>query len=181
MKSIKLLMLVLFVSLLSACGGSDSGGSAQPESVADVLAPAATWNMEDLEIATNGNLPVAIAALNSGLEKLPAKVAAEIVFKRPWDFYGKEVCFTGLVGIVQDYPPGNEISKLFGGSVSEIVMVDGETVIDGILKGSSGNVSIGDKATICGTPAGHVEVENRLGGKTTQLAVVGVLSQKTSP
>lgn len=169
--------------LVKSLADDDQEQSVPPASIKSEPAEVASttsnvWNMEDPELATNGNLPVAIAALNSGLVKLPAKVSAEVVFKRPWDFYGKEVCLTGTAAIVQDFPPGNEVSQLFGGSVSEIVMLttDG-TVVDGILKGTTGNVSVGDEVSICGTPAGRIEVDNQLGGKTTQLALVGALRQ----
>ena len=96
------------------------------------------------------------------------------VVKAPWNYYGKVLQFRGEVAIVQEYPPRSDVSKLLGGAATEIILVAADdTIVDFFITGSSGNVRVGDVVTIYGFPVGLLDVENKMGGKTTQLAVVG--------
>jgi len=142
------------------------------------------WNTKDVNIESNGNISIAVRELkNSGDIKSRAEnVPPATVMKSPWKYYGKIVKLTGEVGIAQDYPPGSDISKSFGGGeVGELVLVNEDsTFIDYINVGSTGDINVGDKAVVYGYPVGLVEVGNKLGGKTTQLVIVGNVVEKVT-
>lgn len=169
----QLIVMGMLCLVLAAC---DSEVSSEARS-----APRApekpTWNVADANAATNGNMLVALDALNSGKsipEAGPTKAA--LVAKAPWNYYGKRLCFSGTAGIVQDYPPGSEVSNVMRGPASEVVvlMEDG-TIVDTMVKGSSGDLAPDDAVTVCGLAVGNIEVDNQLGGKTTQLLLVGTV------
>ncbi len=174
MKVFNAIVLAILVSL-TACNSETSSGDAVSDASATQASPKpATWNLEDPDALTNGNIDIAIAAILQGIETSKEDAAPAQVMKRPWDFYGKKLCFSGQAMIVQDFPPGNVASQVMGGSTSEIVFgaPDG-TIIDALVKGSSGASEVGKPITICGMPAGRVTVNNQLGGQTTQLYIVG--------
>ncbi|MDR6883078.1 hypothetical protein [Bacillus sp. 3255] len=131
-----------------------------------------TWNVKDLHADKNGNLALGVKMLKAtGDIPQGAEVPAEDVLKTPWNYYGKPIKFTGTIGIVQDYPPGSDFVK--SGVLSQVVFTatDG-TIIDLFSTVASGKLKVGNQLTLVAYPVGHVEVENKLGGKTTQLAVV---------
>lgn len=139
-----------------------------------------SWNTEDLDILSNGNMLVAwklLKALSASDTKENAEsISPGAVMKAPWKFYGKIIAIQGTVGIVQDYPPGNPITKALGGEVGEVVMMAKDaTIIDYMQLGSTGDTKTGEFVTVYGMPIGQVEVENKLGGKTTQLVLIGKL------
>ncbi len=135
------------------------------------------WNTQDLNVETNGNIAIALRLLRSDTAKTATveRVSAGVVFKAPWKYYGEIIELTGEVSIAQDYPPGGSIStSLGGGEVGELVlMADDGTIIDYMHLGSTGAINVGDTVAVNGYCIGHVEVENKLGGTTTQLMVVG--------
>lgn len=134
------------------------------------------WNTGDMYVTSNGNLPLAIELLKvtGDITKTATSPAPSAVQKAPWNYYGKPVKLTGTVGIVQDYPPGNNLSVEMGGTASEIVMfTDDGAFVDTLLSVSSGTVKMGDSVTVFGYPVGLIEGENKMGGKTTQLVLVG--------
>lgn len=136
------------------------------------------WNTNDMDVATNGNLLIAIGAMQDRsalqLEQVAIDAVPGSVFKAPWNYYGKVVKIAGTVGIVQEYPPNNAASQAVGGHLSEIVMATRDmTFVDFLLLGSSGSISVGDAVTVYGLPIGQEDVTNRLGGQTTQLVLVG--------
>ena len=176
--------VLLLISVVAARNGNNntktSSDSNTPEKVAS------SWNTEELDIAKNGNIAVAVNLLK-GLTSTGIKDKAETpdpatVMKTPWKYYGKIVKMQGEVGIVQDYPPGGDIAKALGGEGSEIVFVteDG-TPVDYAHMGSTGDVKVGDTVIIYGYPVGQVEVDNQIGGKTTQLVVVGKTVEQVAP
>jgi hypothetical protein len=138
--------------------------------------PKLSWNTEDLNIETNGNVSVAIDFIK---ELANPKQTVEAVtptesFKAPWKYYGKIIKVTGLAAIVQEYPPGSDLYKATGGECGEIVLVtDDGTYIDYLHIGSTGKTKVGDAVVLYGTPVGQVEADNKLGGKTTELVIVG--------
>ncbi len=139
------------------------------------------WNTVDINAETNGNLLVAAEVLRDQspaevMQAADSTVLPATAFKSPWKFYGKPLAFTGVVGIAQAYPPGSDISQIFGGGeVAELVLVatDGSTIIDFLLLGDSGDLNVGDMVTVYGYVVGQVEVQNKMGGQTTQLMMVG--------
>ncbi|ARU61785.1 hypothetical protein CBW65_12670 [Tumebacillus avium] len=145
---------------------------------ADQEKPAAVeWNKKEIDVVDNGNIPVAVDVLKGAgdIKAQATTPAAGEVFKAPWNHYGKVVKLTGAVAIVQEYPPESDIAAaLESDSVSEMVLIaeDG-TLIDFIASTSSGDVQVGSTVAVYGYPVGHVTVDNKLGGQTEQLAIVG--------
>jgi len=143
-----------------------------------IFAADVDWNITDPDIRTNGNIPLAVSVLRAGtFEKESAeKPEAFLVIKTPWNYYGKLLTFTGIVGVVDDYPPGSDVSRILQcEDSSEIVITadDGETIVDMFLRSSSGRIRIGDTVTLYGLVVGRMEVENRIGGTFTHLMMVG--------
>ena len=135
-----------------------------------------TWNTSELDTMKNGNMAIAIETMQNGgnIQQSAAAPTPGDVFKRPWDYYGKPIKLSGQVAIVQDYPPGSDLSQMLGGQASEIVLLcDDGTPVDFVLKGDSGNIQVGDRVTVYGYDTGTVDVKNKLGGNTTELFAVG--------
>lgn len=145
------------------------------------------WNVNDLNIESNGNVNNVLKLLEKyDINKLKTEAAAEtpsLVMKAPFKYYGKPLKFSGIVSIVQDYPTGSDISNNInnGKETGEIVFIceDG-TIIDYLNLGDTGDIVVGDSITIYGFTPGQVEVENKLGGKTTQLVLIGKYFEKAS-
>lgn len=142
------------------------------------------WNTEDMNVETNGNIEIAVELLKSlsaeSIKKQAITADPAIVMKSPWKYYGKIVKFTAEVGLAQDYPPGSDESQVLGGTeVGELVIAnDLNAIIDYLHIGSTGDIKVGDRVTVYGYPVGLGEVENKLGGTTTQLVVVGKVVEK---
>jgi flagellar motor protein MotB len=140
------------------------------------------WNTKDMYGDTNGNIELAARILNSveddfsqNAEWLPAGE----VLKAPWKYYGQVVSFSGTIGLVQDYPPNHQFSKLLGGSASQIVLsADDGTNVNYFMPFSSDGLQVGQSLIIFGFPVGLVEVDNQFGGMTTQLMMVGNVTQE---
>lgn len=135
-----------------------------------------SWNTKDLNVETNGNISVAIDFIKklADPKQTVESVTPAEAFKTPWKYYGKIVKVTGLVAIIQEYPPGSDLYKAAGGECGEIVLVtDDGTYIDYLHIGSTGKTKVGDAIVLYGTPVGQVEADNKLGGKTTELVIVG--------
>lgn len=200
-----ILACLLVVGLVSGCGGASSPSDKKPEvpsateTKPATSAPATTtttpaptqtadklkWNMTDTSVETNGNFTIAAAAaLGTSPADLAAKAEAAdpaTVLKATYKYFGKPLKFTGEVGLAEEYPPGNDIAKKLGVSseISEIVIAtDDDTVIDFIMLGSSGDVNVGDTATVYGYAAGKAEVPNKIGGTLTHVIVVGTKLEK---
>lgn len=184
----KRLLALLIIGLLcivaSGCGpsqtASTSGDTNKRASVKQTQ-PAeqttqATWNTEDMDVSSNGNVPVAIEFIKDTANPTQAveSAAPAEAFKAPWKYYGKIVAATGSIGIIQEYPPGSDLYNLVGGDCGEILLAtDDGTLIDYLQIGSTGEAQVGDVVTLYGTPAGQCTVDNKLGGQTTELFVVG--------
>ena len=81
------------------------------------------------------------------------------------------------MGVVEDQPPGSDISKVIGGGeTSEVVIEtpDG-SIVDLFAMESSGTLRVGETATVCGLPVGRAEVPNAVGGNFVHLIVVGFI------
>lgn len=140
------------------------------------------WNKSEMDAAKNGNIRVAIDLINldSNLAEKAESAEAAAIAKRPWDYFGKVIRFTGNVGVVQDYPPQSDLGKAFHGDCAEIVMTDindGSTIIDAFIKGSAGNIREGATVTLLAYPAGISDVDNKVGGKFTHLMCVGIIAR----
>lgn len=136
-----------------------------------------SWNTSDIDALTNGNLPIAIELVrnNPNISSKSVEANAGKVIKRPWDYYGKVLHFTGMVALVQDYPPNSDLGLVFQGECSEIVMESNGGIVDTFVIGSASHLSEGQMIDIYAYPTGVTEVPNRLGGTFTQLICVGIL------
>jgi hypothetical protein len=174
-----------------------SAPAAQPASAPASTAPTAAskpapaptkqepkWNTADLNVVSNGNMPVAVALLRdlspaALRQEADGTIAPATVNKQPWKYYGKPLKLTGAVGIAQAYPPGSDLGKAMGGEAAEIVMVaDDGTIIDFFMMGDTGDVNVNDVARVYGYVVGQAEVTNKMGGQTTQMMMVGKVIQK---
>jgi hypothetical protein len=137
---------------------------------------AAQWNMTDVDVSKNGNMAVGLEVIRANPDYVNQCKQIDIAdaYKRPWNYYGSPISVTGVVGIVEESPPGSEISKFYGGEVSEIVILaDGGIPVDMTLLRSSGDLTQGQTVTLYGYVIGKIEVTNALGGKVTNLVLVG--------
>lgn len=160
--------LVVLVDALHGLSGSSPAAQSSGK-------PA--WNTSDVNIQTNGNLPIAASAIKSmslanGIQHNdPASV-----IKTPWKYFGQMLCYSGTVEVAEDYPAGSNISNaLQSKEAGEVVLAhyDG-TILDFFVVGGTGHIKVGQMASLCGLPIGRLEVPNRLGGMFTHLVFVGV-------
>ncbi len=143
------------------------------------------WDTSDPDVDTNGNIERAVTWIKTGERGIPVKSAnAEQVQKSPWRYYGRNLCFAGQVGFVEDYPPGSDHSySLGGGQTAQVVLTVNnsfngnvitshkETYVLFYLLGGSGNLSVGgSEVELCGLPVGRATLESGI----TSLAMVGL-------
>ncbi len=136
------------------------------------------WNVKDLDAITNGNIPLAVEYIKSSNSANVGTTAdAASVLKTPWKYYGKMLCFTGTVGVVEDQPEESNLSKLLGGGeTSEVVIATADgSIVDLFAMESSGKLKKGETTRVCGLPVGRTEVTNAVGGKFTHLIMVGFI------
>lgn len=136
------------------------------------------WNLTNPDAISNGNIRLAVKHIKSGADAASGITAdAATVLKTPWKYYGQSVCFNGTVALVEDQPPGSDISKaLGGGDTSEVVIETSDgSIVDLLALESSGSLKLQDLAMVCGFPVGRAEVANAVGGKFTHLLVVGFI------
>lgn len=137
----------------------------------------AEWNTSDSNAASNGNITLAVQWLQSTSQSIKLSAASpepNAVFKKPWEYYGQVVKLTGKVTSAKDYSSNSNVSKELGTAGSEIVITTkDQTDIDFLMAGQAGQVKVGDTVSVYGYPVGHESVANKLGGKTSELVVVG--------
>jgi len=164
---------IISLGFLSGCSNSLENNDSST-----VINDDLDWNYEDLDVSTNGNIQIAAKLVKSDDLQDVFPVEPAVVVKTPWNYYGKVLELSGTIELIEDYPPGGDISQVFGGgSVSEVVfMTEDGTIADFFMIGSSGNLNVGDMVTLRGYPVGRNEVENKLGGSFTHLILVGKIS-----
>jgi len=159
----------------SAQKTTTSTSAKQEEQVKETEKPA-QWNTSEVDAGKNGNVKVAVKELKKidDIKNTSVSEAAAMVIKRPWDYYGKILTFTGRVSDVTDHAPNSDAAKALGGSGYAIVLqtADG-TSIQGEIQGNSGDLKKGQQATIYGYPVGTVEGSNDKGGKPVYLLIIG--------
>lgn len=149
--------------------------SEESKSVTDPLL--LSWNKTDINAMSNGNISVAVEALSLAQSSVGNSVSEQPqkVIKAPWNYYGKFIKFTGLVAVVQDFPPGSDISNALNTETSTDVVIetDDGTIVEFFGAVSSGDLQVGDQVTFYGYPVGTAEVDNKMGGSFTHLLIVG--------
>jgi len=163
-------------------GAAQSQQQAQPapEPVAISAQPEAVqldWNKQENDAFKNGNIAFAAQRIlaNPFLRNQAIIQDPQMVAKTPFNYYGQVVKFTGTVGIVQDFPPGNDFSQMLGTqNASDIVMQSNDgTIIEMFCMKASGYIRKGNTVNLYGYPVGVTEVPNTMGGTFTHLIVVG--------
>ena len=138
----------------------------------------AAWNETDVDASTNGNIATAAEIMrrtNVTVNQQPSHVLPSLIMTAPWKYYGQMQCYLGEVSMIRGYPDGSAVSKLIGGGdASEVVIMVGDgTILDFVLFGDAESKEIAGNIYVCGLPVGRVEVDNQLGGKTSQLMMIG--------
>lgn len=142
------------------------------------------WNTNDMNVGNNGNLPYALNLAANSLDSIKQEAAGEtpsMVFKAPFKYYGKAIKLTGLVVITQEYAPNSDVANNInsGKECGEIVfMCEDGTYVDYMQLGDTGNIAVGDTVTVYGYTPGIVNVENKMGGTTDELLIVGKFFSK---
>ncbi|WP_214626579.1 hypothetical protein [Paenibacillus agaridevorans] len=130
------------------------------------------WNVSEVDAVENGNIFLAVEMLRV-LKDMPQGeyVDTEAVIKTPWNYYGTPITFTGVVAVVEDFPPGSDTYK--AGLASDIVIETYEgTIVEFFSMVPSGSIKVGDEVTITSYPVGRTEVDNTMGGSFTHLITV---------
>lgn len=169
-------IVLLVVGLVGLVDALQSLSGSTPASRQAEHADKPAWNTSDVNIQTNGNLPIAASVIKSmspsnGIQHNDPTS----VIKTPWKYFGQLLCYSGTVEVAEDYPAGSNISNtLRSKEAGEVVLAhyDG-TILDFFVVGGTGQIKAGQMASLCGLPIGRLEVPNRLGGTFTHLVFVG--------
>ncbi len=191
------ILIVLFMIVASCMSGGDktTGSSPSQNTVTDSTSKSQDkvkeekgkdekvkeekpikWNTKDVDALKNGNAKIAVNLLkkNEDIKSIAEQADPQTVLKRPWDYYGKVIAFTGRISDIGDNPPGSDEAKAMGGSSYEIVvMMDNDTTVQGLMMGSSGSMQVGQQVTIYGYPVGTIQGSNRFGGSPTFIMIIG--------
>ena len=180
------LALMLTCFIIVGCGDNKSSDTnnikqnSQSATTTTKSEPAEpTWNKSEVDATKNGNLQIAVKEMmkHQNLSDIAIQADPIAVYRSPWDYYGKVVTFTGTAYVLENMPPENNMSKLFGGSMCEVIIsYDGGEIVDGLLAGDTNNLQVGQTVTFYGYPIGRTEVPNKMGGKFNHLMVIGRLN-----
>lgn len=137
--------------IIFAIGAIFSTSSTQKLSSSDPMAKTAQeetvqWNKSDPDALKNGNIKLAIGEIKKhrALAPISESQDATVVYKSPWNYYGKVISFTGRVAIAENNPPDNDLSKALGGEACEIVIESSKNVIiDALIAGNVNNTQVG--------------------------------------
>lgn len=135
------------------------------------------WDTSDVKSQDNFEKAAHIVASNSSyiMEKEPVWADPEAALRKPWDFYGKVVAFTGLVGDSNQAPPGHSVAKLWGGKYTYGVIHCGDVPIGFHIKGDSDRLRVGQQVTVKGFVVGQDELTNAFGGSPKGVEFVGIV------
>lgn len=96
--------------------------------------------------------------------------------RKPWNFYGKVVTFTGVVSDSNQAPPGHSVAKAIGGKYTYGVLMCGDVPIGVHLKADSDRLPEGAQVTIKGFVVGLSDtVTNGWGDKIKGVGFVGLV------
>lgn len=173
--TIMFIIMAFIITSVFLSGCNNNSSSLGNEDSSTVINEVLDWNYEDADALTNGNLEIAAKLVQSNNLQDVYPVEPVVVYKAPWNYYGKIIEISGTILGVEDYPPGGDISEQFGGGdVSEImIMTEDGTLADFMMLSSSGNLKFDDMVTLRGYPVGRYYAEN---GATLSLALVGKVS-----
>lgn len=96
--------------------------------------------------------------------------------RKPWNFYGKVVTFTGVVSDSNQAPPDHSVAKAIGGKCSYGVLMCGDIPIAFRVKADSDRLPEGAQVTIKGFVVGLADsVTNGWGDKVKAIKFVGLV------
>ncbi len=159
----------------SSSSGASSGDKASKEKK-QVKEDKPKWNTSDAEAQTNGNAKIAVKELKKidDMKAVAEQVNPGELMKRPWDYYGKVVAYSGRISDIGDNPPGSPESKAFGtDTYTIVVMGDNDSSVQAIMAGKSGSMQKGQQVTIYGLPVGNLKLSNRMGGENNAVLLIG--------
>jgi hypothetical protein len=145
----------------------------------------ANWNMQDLDIATNGNILRALLLLEIKPAPPPETPTPSSILRKPSDYYGKYLQLYGTIKSAKSYTPDNNLENLLIGSSSELIIIagDGATILDCFLLGLNSTPTPETLITVYGYCPGIRYIQNAQGGITSELVLIGqlgTLSSKTT-
>lgn len=172
------IVLFIIIGIATSNGSNTQSASSQNSTSKTNTQPAKpTWNTKETDATKNGNVNVAVQLIkaNGNLKTIATSPSPAAVAKAPWNYYGKVVKITGQIADIQEYPVGSDWSKSLGGKEAGQIVIasDDGTITDMLVVGNTGDLKVDDTVTLYGYPVGLSDVDNKLGGKTTQLFIVG--------
>lgn len=96
--------------------------------------------------------------------------------RKPWNFYGQVVTFTGVVSDSNQAPPGHSVAKVFGGKYTYGVLMCGDIPIGFHIMGDSDRIPTGAQVTIKGFIVGQDDgITNGFGASMKGIEFVGIV------
>ena len=174
--------IIVCVAALTS-GGSNSNSSSSSSNNSNSSVPK-DWNKSETDIQKNGNIDYAVNLIkqDSDVKSKAKAIDAASIIKAPFQYYGQVIQEAGFINDIEEYAQGSDWSKSLGGGEAGQIVITTEdgTAIDMFVVGSTGNLKKGDYVTLYGYPVGLTDNENSLGGKNTELAIVGNSYDKAS-
>lgn len=172
---IGVIIVICIIASLGNSKNSSTQSTAQTTTTQTQSKP--TWNTSEPDAQKNGNVSIAVDLIksNGNLKSMATSPNPAEVAKAPWNYYGKVVKISGQISDIREYPVGSDWSKNLGGKEAGQIVIgsDDGTITDMFVVGTTSDLKNGDNVTLYGYPVGISDVDNKLGGKTTQLFIVG--------
>lgn len=137
------------------------------------------WNVKTTDTASdNTNLLKAatlVVKYPNHIHEAPANwISPAVAMKKPWEFYGQVVNFSGQVYAIEQLPPAHPAAKFFGGDCYDAMLaVEDNVAVSMIIVGDSSGISERTTINVKGYIYGHAALVNKLGGESRGLAFVG--------
>ena len=134
------------------------------------------WDTTNVSSKENKQKAFRLVAKNADyiMAKDPVWANPEDALRKPWDYYGKIVAFTGVVGDSNQAPPGQSVAKLWGGKYTYGVIHCGDVPIGFHIKSDSDRLRVGQQVTIKGFVVGQDSgLKNNFGGSPKGVEFVG--------
>lgn len=134
------------------------------------------WDTSNVTSQANFEKAVHLIADHSDYVKGKDPVGAdpEAALRKPWDYYGKIVTFTGIVSDSNQAPPAQSIAKAWGGQYTYGVIMCGDVPVGFHVKADSDRLRKGQQVTLKGFIVGQDSgLKNDFGGSPTGVEFVG--------
>lgn len=134
------------------------------------------WDTTNVSSKENEQKAFRLVAENADyiMAKDPVWANPEDALRKPWDYYGKIVAFTGVVADSNQAPPGQSVAKLWGGKYTYGVIYCGDVPVGFHIKSDSEHLRVGQQVTIKGFIVGQDSgLKNNFGGSPKGVEFVG--------